>query len=83
MAARRDFADLEDVERETVDGPEVYAKAMELSERFGHHLFDTLYHAAALLIPDSALLTADRAYYNKARLAGQISLLEDVPRPQP
>ncbi len=77
-AAQRDFADLQDLDWDTLDGSDLYVKAMELSNRFGHHLFDTLYHTTALLMPDSVLVTADRTYYRKAKPAGQISLLKDL-----
>ncbi|WP_409409595.1 hypothetical protein AAE485_04075 [Acidithiobacillus ferriphilus] len=43
----------------------------------GHHLFDTLYHALALLHPEAVLVTADRRYFVKAQREDCIILLED------
>jgi predicted nucleic acid-binding protein len=40
-------------------------------------LFDTLYHAVALQTPGCTLVTADKVYYRKAKVLGQIQLLED------
>lgn len=51
------------------------ATALDLTVRYQHHLFDTLYHAVALHTPGAVLITADERYYAKARLEGQISLL--------
>ena len=69
--------DLLEVEFRTIDTPETYATALELSIRYQHHLFDTLYHAVALQVPDGILVTADRRYYDKARIGGQILMLAD------
>ena len=54
-----------------------YAKAIELARQLDHHLFDTLYHAVALSVPDAVLVTADRRYFDKARHLGQIAWLAD------
>ena len=54
-----------------------YARAIELARQLDHHLFDTLYHAAALET-GATLLTADRPYYDKARHLDNITLLEDL-----
>ena len=56
----------------------IYTAATELSIRFNHHLFDTLYHAVALQIPGATLVTADQRYYDKAKYEGQIILLQDL-----
>lgn len=53
-----------------------YQRAIELSRTLNHHLFDTLYHAAALE-ENAMLITADRCYYDKAQALGNIILLED------
>jgi predicted nucleic acid-binding protein len=59
-------------------GPAVaYAKAIELAHQLDHHLFDTLYHAVALSVPNAVLVTADRRYFDKAQHLGQISWLAD------
>jgi hypothetical protein len=41
------------------------------------HVFDTLYHAVALLRLDGVLLTADEQYYHRAVRAGRVTLLGD------
>lgn len=66
-----------DVEMEIVDAEAVYAKAIEFSIRFKHHLFDTLYQAVALESTDAVLVTADEHYYRKAKAAGRIVRLAD------
>lgn len=63
------------------DGPEIYLRACELAVVTGQHVFDTLYHAVALLTPECTLVTADERYYDKARKAGGISLLRDFDMP--
>jgi predicted nucleic acid-binding protein len=40
-------------------------------------MFDTLYHAVALHLTDTVLVTADRKYYEKASSLGRIVLLEE------
>ena len=74
-SARDDLADLRLIQWQTVEDAATYESAMDLSIRLGHHLFDTLYHAAALRTPDATLLTADRSYFDKARDEGRIVLL--------
>lgn len=76
-AAEDDLLDLFNIERTTVDTPETYATALDLSIRYQHHLFDTLYHAVALHVPDASLVTADRRYYDKVSGEGRIILLAD------
>ena len=63
------------------DTLEVYRRACALAEELNHHVFDTLYHAVALDLPDVTLVTADRRYYLKARKKGTIALLADFPLP--
>jgi predicted nucleic acid-binding protein len=77
MHAQDNLFDLLRIEQQTADAPELYATAMELAERLGHHLFDTLYHAAALHTSGATLVTADRRYYDKARHLGSIAWLAD------
>ena len=57
-----------------VDDANIYKKAAQLSVQLKHHLFDTMYHAAALL-SDATLITADDAYFAKAYRLGKIKLL--------
>ncbi len=59
------------------DSPEVYHTACQLSHRYQHHLFDTLYHAAALHHPQAQLITADEKYYRKSYKEGAILRLAD------
>jgi predicted nucleic acid-binding protein len=54
----------------------VYLKAVQLSVQLGHHLFDTIYHAAALSHPSAVLITADKRYLAKAKELGRILSLE-------
>lgn len=58
--------------------PEIYSLGIELATQLNHHLFDTLYHAVALHLPDTTLVTADLRYYRKARRFGAICSLADV-----
>ena len=75
--AEVDLLDLLSIERSTIETPDTYATALELSIRYQHHLFDTLYHAVALHVPGANLITADRRYYDKAGGHGRIALLAD------
>jgi predicted nucleic acid-binding protein len=64
------------LEFEIIDDEIFQAKAGLLSQRYDHHLFDTLYHAVALE-RDSLLVTTDERYWNKAKPEGRIVLLKD------
>jgi len=75
--AKSDLLDLIAIERLTVDGPEVYTRAVSLATQLRHHLFDTLYHALALETPSAIFVTADRRYFDKAQHLGQIAWLAD------
>ena len=75
--AKADLLDLLDIDSSAIETPEIYATALELSIRYQHHLFDTLYHAVALHVPGASLITADRRYYDKAGGEGRIALLAD------
>lgn len=74
--APEDIEDLYEINFDILDTREVYLKACELSTELNHHLFDTLYHAVALLLQDTVLITADQKYFNKAKSHGSIALLE-------
>lgn len=76
--AREDVALLYAMRIPVVDSPEVYSTACDLAAKLNQHVFDTLYHAVALLAPDCTLVTADERYYRKARKLGAISLLEQL-----
>lgn len=73
--AQVDLANLLNLGLRTLDSPEIYTTALKLSQRHGHHLFDTLYHAVALHTPGARLVTADQRYYDKARVDGRMMLL--------
>jgi predicted nucleic acid-binding protein len=81
--AHDDLLDLINIERRTIDTPDIHTTALDLAFRYQHHLFDTLYHAVALNTPGATLITADRRYYEKARAEGQISLLANWVREAP
>lgn len=53
-------------------GSSVYLKAVQLSILLNHHLFDTIYHAAALTHPSATLITADEKYRIKAEPLGRV-----------
>lgn len=53
-------------------GSSVYLKAVQLSLQLSHHLFDTIYHAAALTHPSATLITADEKYRVKAEPLGRV-----------
>ena len=81
--AHDDLLDLIDIERRTLDTPDIHATALDLAIRYRQPLFDTLYHAVALHNPGATLVTADRQYYEMTRTEGQISLLADWERETP
>ena len=61
---------------ETVASRAAYRRAAEISTALNHHLFDTLYHAVALE-EGATLVTADEAYFTKAKGLGAIERLAD------
>lgn len=75
--ARQDIEDLYAMRIPVVETVELYTTASRLAISLDQHVFDTLYHAVALLTPDCTLVTADERYYSKARKAGSIALLGD------
>jgi len=66
------------MELPVLDGVEVYERAIDLASTLRHHLFDTLYHAVALVSPDTTFVTAEVAYYRRAAPLGSIRLLKDM-----
>lgn len=77
-AAAREYVDALYALRIPVsDAPEMYSLACELAVGTGQHVFDTLYHAVALLSADCLLVTADERYYKTARGRGNITLLRN------
>lgn len=75
--SQTDLEILQDIDWRFAQDPDLYATALELAIRLEHHLFDTLYHAVALLDSSATLVTADRTYYDKAKTIGRIALLRD------
>ncbi len=62
----------------TIASRAVCRRAANISIALNHHLFDTLYHAVALE-EQATLVTADEAYFLKAKDLGSIRLLRDSP----
>ena len=58
--------------------PEIYLIACDLARALNHHVLDTLYHAVALTLSDTVLVTADARYERNARRRGAIVLLRDL-----
>lgn len=75
--ADQQVAALHEMSVTTIGTLPVYRTACDLSLALDHHLFDTLYHAVALHVPDAVLLTADERYYRKAWPRGRIMRLAD------
>lgn len=59
------------------DGPSVIERACRLAIELRQHLFDTLYHAVALEMPDATLVTADDKYFAAASSLGRIVKLSE------
>jgi predicted nucleic acid-binding protein len=55
----------------------ILRRSVELAIELRQHVFDTLYHAVALEIPDTTLVTADNRYLRAARGKGNIVDLLD------
>ena len=75
--ASDDVLMLRTMELPSTDEVEILRRACSLAINTQHHLFDTLYHAVALVQPGAVLITADEQYYKKARAQGHIQLLSD------
>lgn len=78
QGALADLADLMALDFEQADDPAIYETACKLAMRFGHHLFDTLYHALALHTPGALMVTADRKYFGKAAAVGSVVYLPEL-----
>lgn len=68
------FGILRSAQIEIVSTETALRRAAHLTISLQHHMFDTLYHAVALET-GAALVTADQAYFTKARSLGSIQLL--------
>ena len=77
QTASTDLQDILAIEMRVGADQKTYDRALALAKRYKHHLFDTLYHALALATPGAILVTADSAYWRKARSEGAIVHLAD------
>jgi predicted nucleic acid-binding protein len=76
--AAADVTDLYAMNLPVEGRPEVYLTACDLARELNLHVFDTLYHAVALTLSDTVLVTADARYERNARRHGAIVLLRDL-----
>jgi predicted nucleic acid-binding protein len=67
---------LNELELPTLATATLYQRAIHLAVDTGAHVFDSLYHAVALMCDDCALVTADRRYFNAAAHYGRIVTLD-------
>lgn len=65
------------MEFKVIDNVEIFRLACDLSQKFDHHLFDTLYHAVALYQGNTTFITADEQYYKKTYKQGAVMRLAD------
>jgi predicted nucleic acid-binding protein len=77
--AHRDLVLLRQLPWETADDAATFRTAIELAARFDRHLFDTLYHAAALEQDDALFLTADERYIRSVRGTPRVRSLSEWP----
>ncbi len=77
--ATGDIETLHLLDRPVIGDASLYRRASRIAVDLRHHLFDTLYHAAALET-GTALITADHHYWSKAKGFGNITLLEQFDR---
>jgi predicted nucleic acid-binding protein len=68
--------ELHDAHPKVIHGVPILKRAAELTVVLRHHLFDTLYHAVALE-EGATLVTADEAYFTRAKELGSIARLAD------
>jgi predicted nucleic acid-binding protein len=71
---------LDDMKPVLIQTVPVLKRAADLSAALNHHLLDTLYHAVALE-EGATLVTADAAYFVKAKHLGAIIPLGDFSIP--
>jgi predicted nucleic acid-binding protein len=72
-----DVTMLQALEFPVTSDPLVLRRAVQLAIDLDQHVFDTLYHAVALEMPETTLVTADQRYIRAARRKGQIMDLVD------
>jgi predicted nucleic acid-binding protein len=71
-----DVPDLYALDFDVADSLALYQRAADLAVKLNQHLFDTLYHALALELPECTLITADLRYLRKAHPQGGVVGLE-------
>ncbi|MDR4483736.1 MAG: hypothetical protein R3B95_11045 [Nitrospirales bacterium] len=59
---------------------DLYEQACRLAVELNQYLFDTLYHAIALHVPDTIFITPDTRYFRKAAKLGHIIELKNFPQ---
>ncbi len=69
---------LNDMSARIVSGSTSMQLGLRIAADLRHHLFDTLYHAVAMEM-EAMLVTADEAYFDKAKPLGSIMRLADFP----
>lgn len=75
--AADDVTMLSALELAATDDPLVLRRGVELAIELKQHFFDTYYHAVALEVPDTTLVTADERYLRAAGPKGRIIYLMD------
>ncbi len=75
--AVNDMAMLYALELPITSDPLILRRGIGLAIELRQHVFDTLYHAVALEVPDATLVTADNRYLRAARGKGRILHLLD------
>jgi predicted nucleic acid-binding protein len=71
-SAADDVTMLQALEFPAASDPLILRRAVQLAIELKQHVFDTLYHAAALDTPGAMLVTADYRYLRAARSKGRI-----------
>lgn len=71
-SVEEDVLMLEALELPSEKGAQVLQRACRLAVDLKQHLFDTLYHAVALELPDAVFVTADERYLRQSHHLGRI-----------
>lgn len=74
--ANRDLTLLQLLDWGATESRDIYEVAITLAARFRQHLFDTLYHATAV-IENAELVTADMRYARATRSMANVRVLAD------
>ncbi|MFM1880559.1 MAG: hypothetical protein RLZZ344_793 [Pseudomonadota bacterium] len=73
-----DFRNLQEISQDVCIDAGLYRRALRLSVSTGQHLFDTLYHAVALVTPGSLFITSDARYFKGAFSHDRMRLLSEL-----